>query len=135
VNIDLASTINFGDIPGLRNFWIVHTLIHNAEATAITQKYSQPFSSFGIDSAGAEDAWTQLTQAGKPGQPVPPVLRDWLANHAQIHTNTYSLLGQSPTEAPDLSQVDFSSPDQFYDWFYVHQQMHDFEQQQLGIYS
>jgi hypothetical protein len=135
MNIDLASTINFGDIQGLRNFWIVHSFVHLAEATAFTQKYGVPFSSALIDSAGAEDAWTQVTQAGKPGQPVPPVLRDWLQNHAQNHINAYTLLGQSPTDAPDLSQVDFSSPDQFYDWLYVHQQMHDFEQTSLGIYG
>jgi hypothetical protein len=135
MNMDLASTINFGDIPGLRNFWIVHSFVHLAEATAFTQKYHVPFSSALIDSASAEDAWTKLAQSQKPGQPCPPVLRDWLQNHAQNHINAYTLLGQSPTDAPDLSQVDFSSPDQFYDWLYTHQQMHDFEQTSLGIYS
>lgn len=132
MNIDLASQLAFGDIDGLRNFFLLHRLVHDAEATAFTAKYHVSFSTFAVDSAAAVEAWSRLMKSEK-GTKAPQSLIDWLFLHAQIHTQAYSLLAGSPTTAPDLSQVDFSSPEQFNDWMYVHQQMHDFEQSSLGI--
>jgi hypothetical protein len=136
MNIDLAATTGFNDRPGLQNFLLVHRFVHLETANAITAKYAVPFSTFGLDSQVAEDAWLQAMDQGAKGHKVPKIptsLQDWLNVHAYIHNQSYALLGQSPTTAPDLSVVDFSQADQFYDWMYVHQQMHDFEYQTLGL--
>jgi hypothetical protein len=133
VNIDLAATINFNDDAGLRNFLFVHRFVHDATAAALTAKYGVPASSFGLASVIAEEAWLSLMKSGKTPQRPPVALQDWLKTHAQIHVATYALLGQTPTAAPDLSVVDFSAADQFYDWMYVHQSMHDFEYASLGL--
>lgn len=133
MNIDLASQINFADAQGLRDFFLVHQFVHDEEAAALTAQFGVPATTFGVLSPAAEEAWVQLMAAGSPRQPAPLALQDWLRLHAQIHINTYAQLGQNPTTAPDLSLVDFSSPNEFYDWMYVHQQMHDFEQSTLGV--
>jgi hypothetical protein len=133
VNIDLAATVNFKDADGIKNFMLVHRFVHEQTASALTQRFHVPASSFGLSSHLAEEAWIKLMADGKTPAKVPTPLQDWLRNHAQIHTDTYLLLGQDPTTAPDLSVVDFSASDQFYDWMFVHSQMHDFEYQQLGL--
>ena len=131
--IDLAATVGFKDLSGMRNFFLVHRFVHDAEAQALTQRYAVPASSFGISDQSAEEVWLNLMQQGKPRQPMPKSLTNWLRNHADIHIANYTLLGQTPTAAPDLSQVDFGSQEEFYDWMYAHQQMHDFEQSSLGL--
>lgn len=132
MNIDLASTLAFGDIDGFRNFFLVHRIVHDEEAAAFGAKLNVTTSTFGVQDSSAEEAWSHLMKS-RPGTKSPQSLINWLYLHAQIHIQAYDLLGGTPTAAPDLSQVDFSSPDQFYDWMYVHQQMHDYEQQTLGI--
>jgi hypothetical protein len=64
---------------------------------------------------------------------MPPALRDWLKLHADMHTQSYALIAGAGTVAPDLSVADFSRAESFNDWMFVHQSMHDFEQQQLGL--
>jgi hypothetical protein len=136
MNIDLAATTGFNDPEGLRNFLLVHRFVHDQTAAALSAKFSIPVSSFGLDSQLAEDAWVQSMQAGAQGRKgarVPTSLQDWLNIHADIHNQTYTLLGQTPTVAPDLSIADFSDASSYYDWQYVHQQMHDWEYQTLGL--
>jgi len=136
MNIDLAATTGFNDRQGLRNFLLVHRFVHDETAAALSAKFTIPVSSFGLDSQLAEDAWLQSMEAGAKGQKaskVPTSLQDWLNVHADIHNATYTLLGQTPTVAPDLSIADFSNAQAYYDWQFVHQQMHDWEYQQLGL--
>lgn len=131
MNLDIASSIDFGDSDGLLHFFNDHRFVHEEESIALTAKYGGVFSTFGLFSSLAEDAWINLmrTRQGPP----PQALIDWLQVHAFIHDQTYAALAGSGTTAPDLSVVDFSKEDQFYDWMYVHQQMHDYEQQTLGL--
>lgn len=136
MNIDLSANTGFNDRDGLKNFLLVHRFVHEAEATALQAKFGVQCSTFGIDSQIAEDAWLEAMSLGAQGQKqanVPPALQDWLNVHADIHNQSYTLLGQTPTVAPDLSMADFSSAAGFYDWMFVHQEMHDFEYQQLGL--
>lgn len=132
MNIDLAAQTQFKDAQGLRNFLLVHQFVHDQTATALNARFSVPVSSFGISSIFAEDAWLSVMTEGK-GAIMPDSLKDWLKIHADIHTQSYTLLGQSPTTAPDLSVADFSQAQGFDDWMFVHQQMHDFEYSQLGL--
>jgi hypothetical protein len=136
MNIDLAATTSFNEVQGLRNFLLVHRFVHLETANALTAKYGVPFSTFGIDSQLAEDAWIQAMAAGARGEKgvkQPASLQDWLNTHAAIHNASYALLAGEGTVAPDLSVVDFSQADQFYDWQYVHQEMHDYEYATLGL--
>jgi hypothetical protein len=131
--IDLAATTGFGDDSGMKNFFLVHRFVHDATAAALTEKFGVNASSFGVSDASASGEWLSLMKQGKPGTRPPPALAGWLKLHADIHVATYALLGQTATTAPDLSLVDFGDKEQFYDWMYVHQQMHDFEQASLGL--
>jgi len=133
MNIDLSATTGFNDSEGFKNFLLVHRFVHDHTASALTAKFAVPVGTFGLDNQLAEGQILGLMRGGKPGQRIPTGLQDWLKVHADMHNQSYTLLGQSPTVAPDLSQVDFGSAEQFYDWMYVHQQMHDFEYQSLGL--
>lgn len=131
--IDLSATTSFGDDSGMKNFFLVHRFIHDQTAAALTAKFNVAASSFGIFDSNADTEWLKLMKDAKAGTTPPPALRNWLQVHADIHVANYVLLGQTPTTAPDLSVVDFGDQEQFYDWMYVHQQMHDFEQASLGL--
>ncbi len=133
MNLDISSTFGFGNVEALRVFWLDHIMAHNQEADALSATFGGSFSTGGLDSQIALDAWERL-MTERPGT-IPESMRLWLAWHAVIHNQSYAALASTGTVAPDLSQVDFGQPLQFYDWMYVHQQMHDFEQQQLGITS
>jgi hypothetical protein len=133
VNIDAAASTQFGDADGLRQFNLVHRFVHEQTGAALTKKFAVPVNVYGVDDPTALGAWIAAMRSGQKGQPVPLALQDWLFLHSQIHVNTYVLLGQSITGAPDLSQVDFGDEQAFNDWMYAHQQMHDYEQQQLGL--
>jgi hypothetical protein len=131
--IDLAATTGFSDQSGMRNFFLVHRFVHHQTAAALTAKYHVAASSFGITDENSEKEWLALMQKAKPGQMPGMALRNWLTVHNAIHVANYVLLGQTPTGAPDLSQVDFGSQDQFFSWMYDHQLVHDFEQSSLGL--
>ena len=134
MRLDLSSTFDFGDAVGLRCFLLDHGFAHIQTSQALTAKYGGTYTTFGVQrAAAAEDNWVEMmaTRRGPPDQ----AMIDWLALHAYIHQETYQTIGGNGTVAPDLSVVDFSSPIQFYDWMYAHQQMHDYEQGALGITS
>ena len=136
MNIDLAASTGYNDPEGLKSFLLVHRFVHLETSAKLTATFNVAATTFGLDSQIAEDAWIQSMQKGAKGEKLakqPESLRDWLKLHADMHTQTYTLLGQTPTVAPDLSLADFSSAESFFDWMYVHQQMHDFEYQQLGL--
>ena len=133
MNLDVISQINFGDAKALRDFFLAHRFVHDQTASALTAKFKLPVSSFGVTDELAERAWIDSMDPNRRGAPTSASLQAWLNIHNTIHVNTYSLLGQSVNDAPDLSQVDFSRQDQFYDWLYTHQTMHDFEQVSLGL--
>jgi hypothetical protein len=131
VNLDLSSTFNFGDDRGLRTFLLDHRFVHEQTSNALALKLGGSYSTVALDSALSEEAWVELMRRRQG--PVPQALQDWLELHAQIHNQTYELLSGQGTVAPDLSVVDFGKPLEFYDWMYVHSQMHDFEQSSLGL--
>jgi len=131
MNLGLAAITDFGDVDGLRHFFNDHRFVHEQEAAALSARYGGSFSTFGLFSSLAEDAWVDLMRARRG--PVPQALRDWLQVHAQIHTQIYGIIAGNASQAPDLSVADFSKPDQFYDWMYVHLEVHDYEQSFLGL--
>ena len=135
MNIDISAQAEFNDSDGIRSFLLVHRFVHDETAAALTAKFGLPVSSFGLDSQVAEDAWVHSMREGAQRRKLqqPASLQDWLNIHAYIHNQTYTLLAGQGTVAPDLSLVDFSDAEQYYDWMEVHQAMHDYEYQQLGL--
>jgi hypothetical protein len=131
MNLDVASVFPFGDTASLRSFMLDHNTVHLATANALTAKYGGVYSTFGLMDQLAEDAWA--TAMEMPDTPVSPALQGWLELHNLMHAQTYQRISGVGVTAPDLSLVDFSKPDQFYLWMLVHQEMHDYEQQTLGL--
>lgn len=136
MNIDFDSQMIFGDKEGLSSFLLTHRFAHNEIQAFLKVKKGVDFSTFGLTDGAAEDEWAALMKAGIDGKKVgkpPEALRDWLQRHAELHIAEYNAILGTGTQAPDLSQVDFSVPSEFYDWMYAHQSMHDYEQQVLGF--
>jgi hypothetical protein len=130
MNLDLASTLNFGDTDGLQHFFLDHRTVHDQTALALSQRLGRVYSTVGVFDVLAEDSWLALMR--QETQAPSRQLLDWLILHSVIHQNTLLALTGETTDI-DLSQVDFAQPDQFYDWMFVHQQVHDYEQAQLGL--
>jgi len=135
MNIDLAANTRFNDAEGLRDFFLVHHFVHLQTANALSAKYKVPVSTFAVESPAAQEEWIAMMREGQEGNPrqTPPALRDWLNIHADMHNQSYALLGNTPTVAPDLSIADFTKEVSFADWMSVHQSMHDFEYSSLGL--
>ena len=131
MNLDLSSGFAFADASGLHSFFLDHRMVHQQTSDALSTRFGGSFSTFGLSSSIAEESWLEMMQSQKG--PTPQGLSDWLQIHALIHIQTYQVLNGVGTVAPDLSVVDFSKPAQFYDWMYVHSQMHDYEQSTLGL--
>jgi len=132
MNIDVYSQIVFGDTQALKVFFLAHRFAHDQESKALSDRYGGAFSTFGMSSPVAEETWAQMMQE-EPPRPTPPPLADWLLFHAAIHNTTFQTIQSIGVVAPDISVADFSSPTQFYDWLLVHQLMHDYERQALGL--
>jgi hypothetical protein len=133
MNIDLDSQFQFGDAAGLKMFMLTHKFVHDQIALFAQAKYGSSFSGYGLMSPFAEAAWEELMK-GERTENIPPALQDWLQLHAILHDEEYALIvGVSSIGQPDLSLVNFSDQQQFYDWMYVHQQLHDIEQGILGF--
>ena len=130
MNLDLASTFRFGDAQALAFFFLDHRVVHEQVAAALAAQLGQSITTFDVSSAAAEAEWAEAMSTQTPGGQA---LDDWLHFHADIHNTTYQLIFGTGTYPPDLSQVDFSKPTGFYDWMYVHQIVHDYEQQALGL--
>jgi len=131
MNLDIASTFVFGDTASLRQFMLDHNTVHLQTSGALTKKFGGAYSTVGLIDAQAEDAWAEVME--REEGPMPDSLNGWLELHNLMHNQTYQLLNGVGATAPDLSLVDFSKPEQFYIWMFVHQQMHDYEQQTLGL--
>jgi hypothetical protein len=125
MNIDIFSQVDFGDAEGLRGFFLAHRFTHAQTALALAVAGSGVTPGGGLWGQLYEDSWIEQMRATLREEPieVPPAVRDWLNQHAQLHQDEYSAL--SIGDVPDLSNVNFGSPSQFYDWMDAHRQVHD----------
>lgn len=133
MNIDNDSQFGFGDSDGLAHFFLTHRFVHDQYQPVLQTNFGSSFSTFGIGSSAAEAAWAELMRQPKPVRQIPAPLSDWLTLHQRLHDAEYSIIGGTGNIAPDISEVDFSDPEQFYSWLYGHQQMHDYTNNALGI--
>jgi hypothetical protein len=134
-NIDIVSNMPFNDASGVAQFMLAHYQNHNQIGAALLAQYKQGTSTFGLQSPAAEQAWVDLMRAHQRGEQrqTPQPLADWLHLHATLHNAEYTIILPSLTQTYELEDVDFSDPEQFYDWLQGHQQIHDFEQGLLGF--
>lgn len=131
VNIDVVSSMQFGDVVALRDFAFVHRLAHSDAAQAVAHRGGGSLPTATIDAAAAMDAWGALMVDGDATLSQRRAMADWLQLHANLHVAEWLALGLG--QAPDLSQVDFSKPNQFYAWMADHAFVHDQTNQTLGI--
>jgi hypothetical protein len=131
VNLNIASTMNFGDDNALRHFFLDHYMVHLDTARAVSAKQGTAYGTIGLQDTLAEDAWIALMR--EETQVTADALHNWLILHNSIHQGTDAVITPGGLDAPDLSVVNFAKQDQFYDWMYVHQELHNFEQQALGL--
>lgn len=129
MNIDFVSQMAFGDTQALKDFALVHRFVHSANCAAIQRKGLGATPAALVDATPAMDAWAALMRHDENVDAQPLV--DWLQLHGNLHQAEYDAIGAG--EAPDLTSVDFRSPEQFYDWMAAHQAIHDQVGQILGV--
>lgn len=133
MNLDIASQIEFGDAEGLRAFALTHRFVHLQTALVFATTNNIVIPSGGLWGQAYEDAWITQMLASIEGENIgiPPPIADWLRQHAQLHQDEYT--GLQIGDAPDLSNVDFGKPSQFYEWMDAHRLIHETVQNILGI--
>jgi hypothetical protein len=132
MNIDFYGLFNFGDEDAVKYFVLAHQFTHDAEARAAKEQYGQTLTSYDVGGISIVNPW--IMQMRREVQGIPPAMADWLESHNNFHQNLLLLLPQSSgMPATDLSLVNFSVPWQMYEWLTLHQYLHAYEQQQLGI--
>ena len=144
MNMDLYGLFEFGDEDGVKTFVMAHRFAHEAEAQAVNQQLQANIGTYGIGGEAIIEPWIQLMKGER--EDLPPEIADWLEFHSLNHQAILGYLGLnnstgvgvinvagSVISTGDLAQADFSDPEQMYQWLTLHQQVHDFEQQALGL--
>lgn len=134
MNIDLYGLFEFGDEEGVKQFALAHRFTHEYEAQAINQRYGANLSTYGVGTNDIVEPWIALMRGEIEGQPQE--LSDWLELHNQNHQAMLSYLQGSPVTTiggADLSMTDFGDAGQMAEWLTLHQQVHLYEQQALGL--
>lgn len=137
--LDFYSQMNFGDGTALKDFALAHRLAHQAISSAIADAGEPATSSFDVADGRAHSAWELLMlDKDAPGQ-AREALDAWLQLHADMHQSEYDALNLGDItdsfegQSFDLASVDMTKPDEFYVWMQNHQQIHDTEDNALGI--
>lgn len=110
----LANLYNvFNDIKGMQQFSFSNADLHTRQNAAILAQYGVDLSSYVLDPIPLETA-----------------LPNWLQTHQEIHNQVNQVLGIAGN---DLTDVDFSKPDQVSSWIWLHAQEHLQASNKLGL--
>lgn len=132
MNIDYYGIFNFGDEEALKSFVLAHRFTHEAESQAIAAQFGGSINTYDVGSLQIIEPWIAMMRGAIQG--MPEELGDWLDLHNANHIAMEAFLPASNLGiSADLSRTDFSDPEQMQEWLFAHQQMHQYEQQQLGI--
>ena len=132
MNIQLQSQMRYGDEAGLQDFAFVHRLVHHAVDDVIAARGRGSMPNATLDGSSALAAWSAAMRGERElTEQERHALRDWLQWHAALHQDEYSAFGLG--FAPDLGVVDFGSEEQFNDWMYAHDQVHDTLNRAAGL--
>ena len=129
MNIGLQSQMLFGDEQSLRDFFLVHRMVHDAYSKAIIAKGGPVMPTGGLSNEFALKEWGALMRGADIGKAA--VLRDWLELHQNLHHAAYAAVGFGLL--PDLVDTDFAQEDQFYDWMFGHEAIHALIGQAVGV--
>lgn len=124
--------IAFGDAQGLAQFFFAHRLNHiQIDHQIIVNQLGSPANST-IDSQEALNAWIQqMTKPDEINDKAVSLFFDWLQWHDNLHQAEYDAFALG--DSPSISQFDPRKPDDFYNWMYLHAQMHETLNQAAGI--
>ena len=111
MNIDLQSTIRFGDKEGFLTFLGDHAMAH-------LQYQSAMFTQTGVQVPGFD-----MAELGVP--------REWALAHYEIHRSINNRLGLP--DPADLLSFDIEHEGPFNDWLLNHQYLHDATDSTLGL--
>lgn len=132
MNIDFYGLFNFGDEDAVKYFVLAHQFTHEIEHKAVKDQFGLDVVSYDVGGISVVDPWIMMMRRQTQG--IPTAMSDWLLSHNNAHQQ---ILGALPVSVglpmTDLSLVNFSDPWQLYEWLTLHQQMHDYEQQALGV--
>ncbi len=127
--LDISSQMTFGDVQGLRQWFLEHAIAHQNYARNLALKYKADSPLFDLADQGCMADWGVAMAQGKDGQ-ITQRITNWLLAHNAIHTTELTVTGAA--QPIDLTQVDFRDQDQFYDWMANHILLHDIEDQVLS---
>lgn len=134
MNMDLYGLFEYGDEDGVKVFVLAHRFAHEAEAAAINAQFGSNIDTFSIGNNDIVEPWIAIMRGDIDR--MPESLSEWLELHNENHQDMLEILVGgilSTVSSTDLSQVDFSDPDQLFQWLTTHQQIHAAEQQILGL--
>lgn len=133
MNIYLQSDMSFGDNQALRVFFGDHGQAHATYARLLSEMGLPTSGYFDVSDQGTVDAWTAMNDALRTEEKVkqPNSITNWLIMHATLHDAESQALGITLTSG--LDDADFTNKEQFFDWFYIHQQQHLAQDMALGL--
>lgn len=142
MNMDLYGLFEWGDEDGVKQFALAHRFAHDAEANALQAQYGAVVTTYAVGGQEIIDPWIGLMRGDF--EQMPREMYDWLEAHNANHQNMLTLIGGAAgapaivnvlgtASSTDLSMVDFAKPAEMYQWLTLHQQLHTFEQQSLGL--
>lgn len=132
MNIDFYGMFNFGDEDAVKVFVLAHQMTHDAENRAIFEQYGQNITTYEVGGQEIVAPWIAIMR--KEVDSTPAALTDWLEMHNNAHQAILAVLPPAvglPTV--DLSLANFADENQMYEWLMLHQQIHSYEQQALGV--
>ena len=100
----------FDDEDSMKYFRLQNSLSHSNIAKSF-KRSGLPIESYPLNTVGDE--------------------KDWLLVHNEVHQQEIVNLGI--TEQVDLSEVDFSNQEQFYEWMQRHALLHQYVENALGL--
>jgi hypothetical protein len=130
-SMQIYSSFDYGDEPGLRSFFLENGLRHQLYATVFATQIGKVTPMFDVYDTMMVDAVVHMMQNKDGKQTMPQSLKNWLLNHASLHDAEIKILTQQ--QDFDLYDVDFSSPEEFYEWLSIHSSIHDYVDQALGV--
>ena len=136
MNLQIQSDMAYGDEEALGDFLLVHRLVHLACDAVITAATNASMPNSVLDNDRARQQWTELMRFGVDPRgyaevPSSEALQDWLYWHDNLHKAEYAFLNLGL--APDLTDVRFNDPRQFYDWMFLHSSVHDTLSKATGV--
>lgn len=128
--VQLLSQMPYGDADSMVSFFGDHAIEHQNYGDTIFAKFSAKVATFDVADQLAMREWIAVMSGDKDAV-MGAALQAWLEAHEERHKGELSAMKKSASF--DLSEVDFRDPAQFETWMKTHGQLHQFQDQALGL--